>query len=175
MSPGTGRPAENGQGGESLDNRVIPVMREAVAIVQVVLYRELKSGLAGKYAAWPEEEYGRLIGCIVNDVFGTPSPEEDAVRFARRHMDRVEEEMRGLAESVPGLLPVLTDALRMQTFCDYEEGINSLPTLIRALHLGFLQEERTMPMPSTFMLAVRSLGVENGLLVRMQPNPPDAG
>ena len=32
-----------------------------------------------------------------------------------------------------------------------------------------------MPMPSTFMLAVRSLGVEHGLLVRMQPNPPDAG
>lgn len=175
MSPDSGRPAECGQGGEALDNRVIPVMREAIATVQLILYRELKAGLAGKYAAWPEEEYARLIGCIVNDVFGTPSTENEAARFARFHMDRVEEEMRSLAELVPGLLPALTDALRMQTFCDYEEGVNSLPTLIRARHLGFLQEERTMPMPSTFMLFVRRLGVEHGLLEEMEPNPPDAG
>lgn len=162
--------------GEKLDNRVIPVMREAIAAVQLVLFRELKTRLAGKYASWTPDEYLRLVGCIVNDIFGTPSREKDTARFARLHMDTVEEEMRALAGTVPGLLPCLTDALRMQTFCDYEEGINSLPTLLRARALGYLQVERTMPMPSTFMLAVRRLGVEHGLLETLQPpTGPDAG
>ncbi|HHO48185.1 MAG TPA: hypothetical protein ENN06_07000 [Desulfobacteraceae bacterium] len=175
MNRNTDGQSQTGQGGEKLDNRVIPVMREAVATVQLILFRELKTVLAGKYAAWDGHEYARLIGCIVNDVFGTPATDKEAARFARCRMDAVEEEMRGLAANVPDLLPCLTDALRMQTFCDYEEGVNSLPTLMRARALGFLQEERAMPMPSTFMLAVRRLGVEYGLLEESGPKGPDAG
>jgi hypothetical protein len=167
--------SSEGESVEKLDNKVIPVMREAIATVQLILFRELKTRLAAKYASWAPDEYFRLVGCIVNDIFGTPSREKDAARFARLHMDIVEEEMRSLAGTVPGLLPCLADALRMQTFCDYEEGVNSLPTLLRARALGYLQEERTMPMPSTFMLAVRRLGVEHGLLEELQPNAPDEG
>ena len=148
-------------------------MREAVAAVQLVLFGELKKKLAGKYQHWPAGEYQRFIGCLVNDIFGTPAQDPAAVQFARDHLDLVEEELRAMADNVPALLPVLTDALRMQTLCDHEQGVNSLPTLLRARTLGILDEDRTMPMPSTFMLAVRRLGAEHGLLEKMQPNDPD--
>lgn len=174
MSGGPDRrqPADKGAG-EQLDNRVIPVMREAVAAVQLVLFGELKTKLADKYQDWTAGEYQRLIGCLVNDIFGTPAQDPEAVQFARDHIDLVEEELRAMADNVPALLPVLTDALRMQTLCDHEQGVNSLPTLLRARTLGILDEDRTMPMPSTFMLAVRRLGAEHGLLEEMQPNDPD--
>ncbi len=154
--------------GEQLDNRVIPVMREAVALVQLVFFGTLKDRLAGEYEEWDQGEYRRLVGCIVNDVFGTPATDEESRRFARLHLETVETELHRMVEVVPDLLPLLTDALRMQTLCDHEEGVNSLPTLLRARALGILQEERPLPMPSTFMLAVRKLGAEQGLLEPME-------
>jgi len=151
---------KNGQ----VDNRVIPVMREAVALVQMVLFRELKDTLAAKYTDLAEEEFRRFIGCLVNDVFGTPAQDPESAAFARRHRDAVEEELRTLAVRVPDILPHLTDALRMQTICDKEEGLNTLPTLLRAKALGILQEDRPLPMPSNFMISVRGLGARYGLL-----------
>ena len=75
--------------------------------------------------------------------------------------------------AVPDLLPLLTDALRMQVMCDHEQGRNSLSTLLRARALAILQEERPLPLPSTFMLAVRRLGVEHGLLQPHQTAEPE--
>jgi hypothetical protein len=88
--------------------------------------------------------------------------------FARRHIETVEEELRALAGNVTEILPHLTDALRMQTLCDREEGINTLPTLLRARALGVLQEDRSIPLPSTFMILVRQLGTGYGLVEPMQ-------
>ncbi len=157
---------------ERLDSRVIPVMREAVATVQLVLFGRLKDKLAERYLALEREELSRMVGCVVNDLFGTPAQDRESSVFAREHFELVEKELWALAENMPEMLPLLTDALRMQTLCDQEEGINSLPTLLRARSLGVLQEERTVPMPSTFMLAVRRLGAESGLLKPMQVRDP---
>ncbi|MFZ5797100.1 MAG: hypothetical protein C4563_10895 [Desulfobulbus sp.] len=157
------------------DNRVVPVMREAVALVQLVLFTALKNAFAARYIQWPPEDVRRLAGCVVSDLFATPAADPDSGGFASENREMVEEELRGLAAALPELLPVLTDALRMQVFCDREEGVNSLPTLMRAKALGILQEERDLPLPSTFMLAVRALGVEYGLLQPMQAEEPDAG
>jgi len=93
-------------------------------------------------------------------------------QFADEHRDLVETELRALASTLPDLLPLLTDALRMQVMCDHQEGRNSLTTLLRARALGILQEERPLPLPSTFMLAVRRLGVEQGLLQPLQSEDP---
>ena len=166
---GAGRQAEGQDAaGNRFDNRLIPVMREAVTAVQLVLFTALKKEFAARYGGWPAEAARRLAGCVVNDLFASPQVEPEAVRFAREHRDEVEEELRGLASRVPDLLPQLTDALRMQVMCDHEEGLNSLPTLLRARALGILQEDRPLPLPSTFMLAVRRLGVEHGLLQPLQ-------
>lgn len=157
-----------GQAEERLDNRVIPVMREAVAAVQMILYGQLKTKLVSQYSDWEADAYKRLVGCIVNDIFGTPAQDDESRQFARTHLDTVEKELNKLAENVPDLLPQLTDALRMQTLCDHEEGVNSIPTLLRARALNILQEDRPIPMPSTFMIAVRQLGAKHGMLTTMQ-------
>lgn len=162
------------QAEERLDSRIIPVMREAVDTVQLVLFGQLKEKLAEKYQDWAPEDFSRLVGCIVSDLFGTPAGDRESREFARKHIDVVEQELRAMAGILPDMAPYLTDALRMQTLCDHEEGINSLPTLLRARAVGLLQEERTIPMPSTFMLAVRKLGSSQGLLEPIQVKDPDA-
>lgn len=156
---GTGSRSE-----EKLDSKVIPVMREAVAMVQMIVYRELREKLTEKYIDWNQDDYRRLVGSIVNDIFGTPALDTDSVEFAGKHREVVEEELRSLDDNVRDIIPCLTDALRMQTLCDHEEGINTLPTLLRARALGALQEDRPIPMPSTFMILVRQLGAKYGLL-----------
>lgn len=158
--------------GEQLDNRVIPVMREAVATVQMVCFGELKDKLAARFKDWKPAEFRRLVGAVVNDIFGTPAPDGESVQFARKHQDTIEKELWALADNLPDLLPHLTDALRMQTLCDHEQGINSIPTLLRARTVGVLMEERPIPMPSTFMILVRQLGARHGMLESMQATEP---
>jgi hypothetical protein len=175
MNAENSKSAEDGKGSaEQLDSKVIPVMREAVATVQLVLFGQLKEKLTGKYPDWNPGEFRRLVGCVVNDLFGTPARDKESLEFAREHIDVVEKELRAMADNVPDMLSFLTDALRMQTLCDHEEGVNSLPTLLRARAVGVLQEERAVPMPSTFMLAVRQLGSTHGLLKPMETQDPVA-
>ncbi len=168
MKPTADNPAAGQAQGEQLDSRVIPVMREAVAMVHMVCFGELKDKLADRFKDWEPAEFRRLVGTVVNDIFGTPALDAESVRFARQHQDTVEAELWALADNLPGLLPYLTDALRMQTLCDHEQGINSLPTLLRARALGVLVEERPIPMPSTFIILVRQLGARYGMLEPMQ-------
>ena len=149
---------------EQLDSKVIPVMREAVATVQLMLFGQLKEKLAKKYSGWSLQEFKRLVGCIVNDLFGTPAQDKESQEFARKHIEVIEEELRSMAESFPDMIPSLTDTLRMQTLCDHEEGVNSLPTLLRAKAVGLLEMDRSVPLPSTFMIAARKLGATYGLL-----------
>lgn len=158
-----------GRDGERLDSRIVPVMREAVAAVQLVLFAALKKDFALRYAEWPPADILRLAGCVVGDLFASPPADPESARFANERRELVEAELRRLPGSCGDLLPVLTDALRMQILCDHEEGINSLPTLLRARALGLLLEERPLPLPSTFMLSARSLGVEHGLLQPLRP------
>ena len=157
---------------EQLDSKVIPVMREAVAAVQLILFGQLKEKLAGKYSSWPSHEYKRLVGCIVNDLFGTPAQDKDSQEFARKHIEVVEEELRAMAENLPEMVASLTDTLRMQTLCDHEEGVNSLPTLLRAREVGLLEVDRSVPLPSIFMIAVRNLGATYGLLEPIPSQDP---
>ncbi|VAW41135.1 hypothetical protein MNBD_DELTA04-954 [hydrothermal vent metagenome] len=168
MTPEADSRAGDQAQGEQLDSRVIPVMREAVAMVHMVCFGELKDKLADRFQDWEPAEFRRLVGAIVNDIFGTPAQDSESMRFARKHQDTVEKELWALADNLPDLLPPLTDALRMQTLCDHEQGINSLPTLLRARTVGVLVEERPIPMPSTFIILVRQLGARHGMLQPMQ-------
>jgi len=154
------------------DSKLIPVMREAVLTVQMVLYKHLKQKVAASYSDWPREKRARLAGAVVNSLYGSEAMDPEVTTFARDHRALVESELRGLAQHCEPLIPFLTDSLRMQVICDNQEGIHSVGSLLMAKTLGLLQEERTLPLPSTFMLSVRNLAVTHGLVEKQEAAPP---
>ncbi len=165
-----------GAGGEGryVDNRLLPVMRDAVTTVQMILFQVLRESLRERQAELDETLHTRLAGAVINNLFGTGPVDEAVSAFAAANRELVEAELRGLAEHCAGLRPILTDALRMQTICDNQEGIHSMPSLLMARALGLLEEARELPLPSTFMLQVRTLAVAHGLIEPMAPEDPAA-
>ena len=157
------------QTGQVQDNRVLPLMREAVLMVRMVLHRRLLSGLAGRRPDLSAPDAAQLCGAVINNLFGTRPEDAGIARYARAHQELVEEELRSLARHVGELKPILTDALRMQVICDEQEGINSTGSLLMAKALGLLDTEQPLPLPSTFMQAVRKLAVAEGLVQVMPP------
>jgi hypothetical protein len=161
-----------------VDNKVIPVMREAVTTVQMVLFRVLRQSIQNRYVDQIEPYHTHLAGAVINNLFGTQPVHEAVGVFAGANRELVERELRELSRQCPQLIPVLTDALRMKTICDNQEGIHSIPSLLMAKALGILQEDRPLPMPSTFMLQVRQLAAANGLIEPMPavapPSEPQA-
>jgi hypothetical protein len=101
---------------------------------------------------------------------------DDGMRtFANTNRELVERELHELKDTMQPLVPIITDALRMKTICDNQEGIHSIGSLLIAKTLGILQEERELPLPSTFMLQVRTLATSHGLVEPMEASPsPEA-
>lgn len=146
------------------DGRVRALMREAVLTVRMVLHRHLLRGLDKRHPGLSAGQRVQLCGAVINNLFGT-RPEDAAIAsFGRSQRELVEEELRALARHAEALRPILTDALRMHIICDEQEDINSMASLLMARTLGILEEERPLPLPSTFMLAVRTLAVAEGLV-----------
>ena len=158
--------------GRAMDNRVLPMMRDAITTVQMVLFQTLRQSL--RQPERDETLHTRLAGAVINNLFGTRPVDEAVSAFAAANRELVEAELRGLADHCAGLRPILTDALRMQTICDNQEGIHSMPSLLMARALGLLEEARELPLPSTFMLQVRTLAVAHGLIEPMAPEDPTA-
>jgi hypothetical protein len=154
------------------DPKIVPVMREAIVMGQMIMYQRLKEDVQTRYQDWPDQEKIRLAGGVVNNLFGTVAADPKVNAFVREHRELVEQELRELKTRVSDLIPYLTDALRMQTICDNHEGIHSIPCLLMAKELELLDEERVLPMPSTFMIAVRKIGSEYGLVEAMESSVP---
>jgi hypothetical protein len=150
-------------------NKVIPVMREAIVTVQMILFKTLQDSLRERYSDHPISFATYLAGAVINNLFGSQAADNNVSNFAVANRASVEQELRRLATHCAPLLPLLTDALRMQTLCDNQEGIHSIPSLLMAKALGILQEERPLPLPSTFMLQVRSLASQHGLVTSSVP------
>lgn len=155
-----------------VDNKVIPVMREAVTTVQMVLFKLLRQSVHDRYVDQTEAFHNQLAGAVINNLFGTQPLDAAIAAFAAGNRELVERELRDLQVSVQALIPIITDALRMKTICDNQEGIHSIPSLLMAKALGILQEERDLPLPSTFMLQVRTLAAVHGLIEPMETTPP---
>ena len=128
--------------------------------------------MSNSFADWPLEKQGRLAGAVVNNLFGSEPVDSEVIRFAREHRELVEEELRSLADYNQELLPFITDALRMQTICDNQEGIHSVGSLLMARALGLLQEGRNLPLPTSFMFSVRNLAAAHNLVEPMKADPP---
>ena len=155
-----------------VDSKLIPVMREAVITVQMILFKVLKGCVHDRYVDQVEPYHTYLAGAVIHNLFGTQPLDAAVAVFASNNRSLVERELRELSSCCGYLLPVLTDALRMKTICDNQEGIHSIPSLLMAKALGLLQEERQLPLPSTFMMQVRHLAAGHGLVEPMQAAPP---
>jgi hypothetical protein len=157
-----------------VDNKVLPVMREAIVMVQMILFKVLRQSVQDRYCNQSETYHAHLAGAVLNNLFGTQAVDEAVTVFAAANRELVERELRELASWCAPLLPLLTDALRMKTICDNQEGIHSIPSLLMAKALGLLVEDRSLPLPSTFMIQVRTLAASHGLIEPMQTMVPPA-
>ncbi len=146
-------------------SQLIVSLREGVSIVQMVFYKEVRTRLMENRPERNKEHLVMLAGSIVNEVFDTRNPAEKFVRFRQENWGDIEQELLNIREEFSSLCPLLTDALRIQTLCDHQEGGDSSAALIRAKKLDFLTEERDIPLPSSFMTAVRELGKLHNLLI----------
>jgi len=140
--------------------------------VQILLFKVLRQSVHDRFVDQVEPHHTRLAGAVINNLFGTHPMDEAVTAFAAANRELVERELRELAGRCQPLLPLLTDALRMKTICDNQEGIHSIPSLLMAKALGILQEDRPLPLPSTFMLQVRTLAASHGLIEPMTAAPP---
>ncbi len=147
-------------------SQLVPVLREGLSIIQMIVFKEMRAGLAGKYPELAAGDLSMLAGAIVSEVFGNPNPEEKFRQFRKDHWGIIEQELLGLHANNPGLCAPITDALRIQALCDSREGNGDNPTLLAKAHeRGILIKDRDIPLPSSFMTQVRNLGKEHNLIV----------
>ena len=146
-------------------SELINVLREGIGVVQMVIFKELRSSFANKYPDRELTERAMLVGAIINKLFGMENPEEKFQKFNQENRAAIEQELIGFPQNFPKLLPRITDALRIQVLCDSQEGEDSTTVLEQAKEYGILIQDREIPLPSTFMTLIRQLGEEHGLTV----------
>lgn len=148
----------------TVEGKLIPVLREGITIIKMIIFKQLKPYLSEKYPALGPTDISRLSGAIINDIFGTPNTEPDHLQFAETHHEKINRELNALAAEFKTLRIPLTDALRIQFLCDTQDGIENEALLTRARDLGILITDRDVPLPKFFMNSVRRLGVAFNLL-----------
>ena len=146
-------------------SQLIASLREGIAVVQMVLFKEIRARLSEKQPLEEPTFLSMLAGSITNEIFSTQNPEKKFAAFRQKNLGEIEQEIISLRTDMPKLCAKVTDALRIQVLCDHQEGEDSSGTLIRAKEIGVLAEERDVPLPSTFMTAVRLLGEEHNLII----------
>lgn len=145
------------------ESKIVPLLREGVHVIKMVVYRVLKDGLTERGPSGEEEHNSRLAGAVVNELFGTPNREEPFLSFARDNGTTIRAELERIAVDYPEMKIPLTDALRIQFLCDSREGSDNPRLLVQARDLGILILERDLPLPDAFMALARRLGEEYNL------------
>jgi hypothetical protein len=140
------------------DNRLIPVLREGIHIIKMILCKLLKHALALRHPDWEQAYINKLAGAVTNKLFGTPNREEPFMSFAKINEALIDEEMKCIGMEYPEMKIPLTDALRVQFLCDSKQGFENLQMLTKARDLGILIMEREIPLPDHFMTDARRLG-----------------
>ncbi len=146
-------------------SQLVKSLREGVSVVQMVLFKEVRANLEKKGPDLDKTQISMLAGSITNEVFGTQNPEEKFARFCKENWGKIEQELLSLKKELGPFCTILTDALRIQTLCDHQEGDESTATLLRAKEFEFLVEEQDLPLPSSFLVSVRELGKQHNLII----------
>jgi hypothetical protein len=146
------------------ESKLIPVMREGVAIIKVIFYKKLKNYLEQEYPDQDKIYINKLSGAIINELFGTPNTEEHFASFAEQNKRHIDHELMNIYNEFEDMLIPLTDALRVQFLCDHQEGVESSSILSRAQELNILLVDREVPLPANFMKLARELGYAFNIL-----------
>jgi len=152
------------------ESKLIPILREGVEIVKMISFKKLKETLAKKHPGQENAFIAKLAGALVNTIFGAPAHEEPFAVFARSHANLIAHEQAKVAAMLEELRIPLTDALRIQSLCDHQEGLDSTAILRQAQDTGILLADRDLPLPHSFIELVRRLGSGFGLLLPPHPN-----
>ena len=146
------------------ESKLLTVLRDAVSIIKMVLFKELKPHLEAKFPQQDSAYIGLLAGAVVNELFGTLNNSSNFVRFRADNLSCIKKEISHIPKNFENLQIPLTDALRIQFLCDSLEGIDCGPTLAQADALGILMVDREVPLPKTFMALVRRVGAAHNIL-----------
>lgn len=155
-------------------SQTVAALREGVAVVQMVFFKELRCQVVKRYPDFEQKEQLMLTGAITNELFGTQNTETRFLQFRENQKAAIEQELLGLAANLAELRPYITDALRVQTLCDRHEGSDNTDILEAADKIGILLKDRDIPLPSVFMTFVRGLGEQYQLIIPpVQITPED--
>ncbi len=147
------------------NSKLVASLREGVAIVQMIFFKELKNIIASKNQDKDPTYISMLCGAVTNEIFGTRNTEERFETFRTENLATIEQYLLSVKDDLPAMRKPLTDALRVQVLCDSQEGSDSSATLTNAGQLGILVQERDIPLPSTFMTVIRTLGEKHGVII----------
>jgi len=153
---------------EKIDGQLVPTLRQGIDIIKMVLFKEVRPYLKKQYPLMAPEDRARLIGAVVNDLFGVENMEKTVADFTAHHQHIVQQELEAFAANFDHLKIPITDALRIQYLCDSQEGIDSTTVLEKARNLGILIQDRDVSLPGAFMSLVRSFGVAYKILEPMK-------
>ncbi|MFP3983231.1 MAG: hypothetical protein ACLFV2_06015 [Desulfurivibrionaceae bacterium] len=152
--------------GEEVKKELIPSLREGVDVVRMIFFKNMKDYFTGKYPEAGNDFPGLCAAAVMNELFGTPNPEEKFAGFAADNRETINRELNNISTQFPELCIPLTDALRIHFLCNQQEGVagDHEATLRRARDLGGLLEDREVPLPKGFMELVGRLGKSYGFI-----------
>lgn len=155
-----------------IDRGFIPSLREGVDVVRMIFFKQMRDHCVESLPGKESQFYGMLAGAVMNELFGTPNPEEKFAAFVAANREIIEAELGALATNFKELRIPLTDALRVHYLCNYQEGIDGdeVTVLARARDLGVLIEDRDVPLPKGFMELVYRVGKAHGLINEQRPS-----
>ena len=153
---------------KKIDAKLVPVLREGIDIIKMVLFNELKPFLEKRYPERDPGDITRLTGAVVNDLFGVENMEEPFASFTKENAQVIKKEVEAIATNFDHLRIPLTDAFRIQYLFDSHEDVNSESVLEKAKNLNIILTDREVPLPGAFMSLVRSFGVAYKILEQIK-------
>ena len=150
---------------EKKDSRLLPILREGIAVIQMIFFKNLKTVIAGKHPDLDSSTQTMLSGAITNEIFDSHNTEEKFLAFRKQYQGIIGQELLDIHQELPQLRDALADALRTQVLCDNQEGIDSSNILTQADGFKLLPADREVPLPSAFMETVRTMGALHKLII----------
>jgi len=146
------------------ESKLIPILREGVDMVKMIIFMQLRKSLTTSNPDWQRDYSNKITGAVVNELFCLDNTDPEFLKFVEQNHTQVESGLACFCKDQQELFIPLTDALRIMVLCDHQEGVDRSSILQRAGDLGVLLLDRPMAMPNKFIELVRRLGTSFGLL-----------